>query len=137
MCQLILTISFHDTENIGNLSRILALFAFSRSDNQRLWGENPHTPPHALQLHQRLGAIRQELPLYSLCTRKRIPPSLTARGGIGRKSRYHLFQLKPLAPMETWGPFVCSQKCTFPHTGKQAHSSVRYICFLICKYVRK
>ena len=128
---------FHDTENIGNLSRILALFALPRCDNQRLWGENPHTPPYALQLHQRLDTLCQELPLYSLCAGKRISPSPTARGRIGKKSRYQIFKLKPLAPMETWGPFVCSQRCTFPHTGKQALSSVRYIRFLIYKYIRK
>ena len=39
--------------------------------------------------------------------------------------------------METWGPFVCSQRYTFTHTGKQALSSVRYIRFLIYKYIRK
>lgn len=39
--------------------------------------------------------------------------------------------------METWGPFVCPQRYTFTHTGKQALSSVRYIRFLIYKYIRK
>lgn len=128
---------FHDTENIGSILGIFALFAFSRCDNQRLWGENPHTPSHALQLYQRPSTLCQELPLYSLCAGKRISPSPTARGGIGGKSRYHLFQLKPLAPMEIWGPFVCSQRYTFTHTEKQALSSVRYIRFLIYKYIRK
>ena len=39
--------------------------------------------------------------------------------------------------METWGPFVCPQRYTFTHTGKQALSYVRYIRFLIYKYIRK